>query len=422
LNEIAKTSEVSQPRLLARLASLTRPKRETRAVRVASPVSGGTKQKRRSGRIGAIASFVLLVVLPAVAVWVYFLALASDQFEVETRFVVRNAEPISSPSPIETGRQGTEGSLSAPVANPSSSAEQNPHLVRSYILSPAAIADVSRDVDLVAMFSRPGIDFVYRLPADPSSDALARYWLSQVQAFVNPQSLVVTVQVRAFLPQDALAISESIIKRSEALVDQISQRSRADAVRFAEEDLARADERLRAALLALRELRDRDGILSPVQAAEDTAKLLAQLLGNRITIESELFVVRRTLAANAPSVVTLTRQLESVDRQIAQIRSQLTGTSDLANTLSAALARFEGLEVERLLAERLYTISQNGLVRARQNAERQSVFISLFVPPRLPVEASRPRRIGMSLAFTMALFMAWSVMALIVASVRDHQR
>jgi capsular polysaccharide transport system permease protein len=212
-----------------------------------------------------------------------------------------------------------------------------------------------------------------------------------------------------------------VVKLSEQLVNEISERARRDAMQFAEQEVRRADARVRNALLELRRYRDESGLIDPVKAADETSKLLMQLMAEKIRLESDLFVASRTLNRNAPSIQTLTSRVEIVDLQIAKLKAKLTGETEDARNVAASLARFEELEVQRQFAERLYTMAQDGLERARIMAERQSVYFAVFVPPALPEESLFPRRIANSILVPLALLILWSIAALVWASVLDHR-
>ena len=74
-----------------------------------------------------------------------------------------------------------------------------------------------------------------------------------------------------------------------------------------------------------------------------------------------------------------------------------------------------------MFAEKLYTLSQEALERARQRAERQNVYISVFAPALTPEEAQYPERLALSLLIPLGLAMVWGIFALIAAAIEDHR-
>ena len=97
----------------------------------------------------------------------------------------------------------------------------------------------------------------------------------------------------------------------------------------------------------------------------------------------------------------------------------MAGTTE-RRTIAAAIGKYEELELRRQFSERLYTMAQDALERARQKAEWQNIYLSVFVPPRLPQLALFPERMNMSLLVCGVLAILWGIVALILAAVRDH--
>lgn len=367
-------------------------------------------------------SLVVFVVMPAAAVDIYLAFIASDQYVAEARAVVRSAEQEST---VQSAMAQSGSSSTSPGGGTSalslSTVGPNAYVVTHYIRSRAVVDDLSKIMDLRAIYRRPEADFWARLEADATIEELVDYWKQVVTTYVDGPSGIITVKIRAFRPDDALALAKAVVKLSEQLVNDISERARQDAMRFAEHEVQRADVRVRTALVELRRYRDEEGLIDPVKSADETAKLLMQLLSEKIRLESDLFVASRSLTKNAPSVQNMTARIEIIGVQITQLRDKLTGDTTDVRNLAAKLSRFEELEVQRVFAERLYTMAQDGLERARMTAERQNVFLSVFVPPALPEYSTFPRRVAYSILIPLALLVVWSIIGLIWASVQDHR-
>ncbi len=81
----------------------------------------------------------------------------------------------------------------------------------------------------------------------------------------------------------------------------------------------------------------------------------------------------------------------------------------------------EKQELERRFSERLLGVAQAAYERAREEAERQHVYIAVFVEPKKPEIAEYPRRVSLVAFVGMCAFALWSVMMLVIAGVRDHR-
>jgi capsular polysaccharide transport system permease protein len=242
-----------------------------------------------------------------------------------------------------------------------------------------------------------------------------------VETYVDAPSGIVTVAVRAFRPGDAVTLTEAVLGATEKLINEVSARARADAMRDAEAEVRRNEAAVRTALLELRKFRDREGFISPTSEATSTSALLLQLMGEKIKLQNELFVASRTMSATAPTVKNLRAGLDALDGQIEGLKSQLTGNSSEGQTVSKSLVQFEELELKRVFAEKLYTLAQDALERARLRAERQNLYVSVFVQPMLPEDARYPQRLALSFIIPAGLIIVWGILALIGAAIEDHR-
>jgi capsular polysaccharide transport system permease protein len=361
-------------------------------------------------------SFFALVVVPAFAAAVYFAFLASDQYVAETRFAVRSAQIESLGDKVKSALSSVSMAITTPVMS-----GQDAYIVATYIRSRAIVDDLSKTLDLRAIFRRPEADFWARLKDHASVEELLAYWQGMVSVYVDAPSGVLTVTVRAFRREDALALSRAVIAASETLANSVSARARDDAMKRAESEVRRSEGKVVAALADLRAFRDKEGMIDPISAATSTGILLTNALAEKIKLQNNLFVATRAMSEDAPTVQALKTRLEGLDRQIDDLKSELTSNAAGAATIAGVLGRFEALELQRIFAEKLYEMAQDGLERARQKAEAQNIYVTVFVPPALPQEAKYPERLALSLLIPIGLAIVWGIFALIGAAVEDHR-
>ncbi|MFO1150437.1 MAG: capsule biosynthesis protein [Alsobacter sp.] len=366
-----------------------------------------------------LVSLALGVIAPSLVAQTYLAFIASDQFVAETRLAVRQADQAGMAS--EGSGQAAAAASGGAGLVAINSAGQDAHVVTSYLRSRAVVDDLSRELDLRAIFRRPEADWWARLPADAGIDALVRYWNNMVFTYVDGPSGIVTLQVRAFRPQDSLLVAQAALRQAESLVNAMADRARADALASSRAELRRAEDEWRDALAELRAFRDREGLIDPVRAAGDVAKLIQGLMLDKIRLENELAAAAGGLAPDAPGLGQMRARLAGLDRQLAELRAQLAGESTQARNAAAALSRFQVIEVRRQFAEKLLGFAQDGLERARTAAERRRVYLTVFVPPALAEQASYPRRLAYSLLIPAVLLVLWSIAGLIVLSVEDHR-
>ncbi len=362
-----------------------------------------------------LASFVAIVVIPSFLCIVYLAFIASDQYVAEARFAVKAAQ-------FEFGRDSANGTLaSLGSGSIPSIASQDAFIITNYIHSRAILEDLAGKIDIKEIYRRPEADYWARLKTNPSAEQVTDYWKKMVTTYVDGPSGIVTLMVRAFRPDDAEKLAQAVLEASEKLANDVSARARKTIMHQAEEEVRRSEGLVRTALLDMRTFRDRQGFIDPASAATSTSTLLMQDMAEKIRLENDYFVVSKATSANAPTVVGLKSRLDGLDSQIAQLKAELAGHSAEGRTVAASLVTFEELELKRIFAEKLYTMAQDALERARLRAEQQNIFISTFVPPAAPEYAKYPERLALSLLIPVGLAILWGIFALIGAAIEDHR-
>ena len=369
----------------------------------------GVAEPREHLSFGVIA-FMLIVVLPVALAAVYFFFIAADQYVAEFRFGLRSAEPVR-----------PEPGLFLQVGAAQSQIGLDSYVVVQYIASRAIIDDLDRTLNLQRMFSTRKADWPARLHLPVPIEDLVTYWRGQVDAFFDPTNGTIVVKARAFTPQDALELAQGILASSERLVNELSARARRDALRDSEKDVRRSEQRLAAALVKLREFRDKEGVIDPRKTADASAVLDGQVRDELVRANTELSTLQEYMQGDAPALKLLEARIRALEAQRRAIESEVTDTAATrSQALSQMMGSYEQLESERSFAEAAYRHSLEALDRARMNADRQHIYIADFVQPRLPEEALYPRRLrSLGIVFVIA-FTAWAIGCLTVRSVRDH--
>lgn len=364
-----------------------------------------------AGRFGGIGFFVA-VILPTLVVGLYLALFAKDQYRAEMRFAVRgNVEKLAG-----ADDWGYFGFLIKLNNN------QESLILASYIRSRAMVERVEKRLDLQAIFNRPRLDFWARLGSAPSTDDFERYWQAMVDVSVQAISGILTVHVRAFTPEDALAVLEAIRVESEDLVNELSDRTRAATMASAERRLVAEAAGLTDLRLSFQRYRGEEGVIDAGAAAKSAVDNATDLEKERIRRATELAAARQTLDADAPSLQHLGRRIQAIDDSIADVRRGGAPAGDTQGAATSAHQRlkYDWLTVQNEMAEQRLKSAETALDRARVDLEKQQIFVSVYSPPALPERASFPHRGQTLMAVLMGCFVVWSLGKLSLASIRDH--
>ena len=109
-------------------------------------------------------------------------------------------------------------------------------------------------------------------------------------------------------------------RHSKALVNDLSIRARRDALAHAEEEVARAEARLKQALDAVRRFRETERSIDPVGDARAQTELIGGLERQLAELKARIAALRPSVSPDAPSLRNLMRQEEALEQQISAAR------------------------------------------------------------------------------------------------------
>jgi capsular polysaccharide transport system permease protein len=360
-------------------------------------------------------SFIAAVLLPTLFFWIYAAFWQSPRFVSETRIVVREAQRQKKE---QNAAIDLASALARGHAAPARDA-QNAYIALNYFKSRAIVVDLGGRGYFERKFARREVDHFSRLSRGAALEDLWKYWLGHVSANVDALSGVLNLRVDAFGAQDALDLATDVVRLAEELVNRITLRNRADALARAEAEVDLARRKLAEAREKLLSFRNRNALVDPGARAASLGELIGKLTLERIDVVNALSAFDSTLSNDSPSARLHATRLASIDRQLAELRKKLTD-SEGSEAVSAQIAGYERLKLEEQFAESMYAVAQTAYHAARQDLERQQLYLVAIVRPTRPESASFPRVGPNTLLVFTALLILWSIVALVVASVRDQ--
>jgi capsular polysaccharide transport system permease protein len=354
--------------------------------------------------------FALSVVLPVFIATVYYAFLAAHQYVAEFRFAVK-----------DTSAQTAATATTMMAMMGSGGSAYDNYLVADYLLSRQVVEELQSRIKVTQLYARPQADWWVRFDPSQPMEKFVSYWQNAVSSHYDPVTGIAIAQVRAFTPEDALLIANSLVTLSEELVNRIANRSQNDAVRFAQKEVERAEERLKNIRAKLTEYRNKVGVIDPASSVVASNSALTQgLRGNLAQMETQLQTLRlQNLQPNAPAIITLQSQINSTKEQLAIIEGAV-GRNKTGEALSAIIAEYEQLDLERQFAQNMVTSTMAALDAARAAAASQHLYITPYVRPSLPESSLYPRRF-LAIATVAALgLIAWLIGLMMGRSVLER--
>lgn len=367
--------------------------------------------KPRKRHWGLLLSFLFVVVIPVALAGGYLYSRAADQYASTVGFSVRTEE-VGSPIEFLGG-----------IAGLSRSSSSDTDILYEYLQSQELVTTLDKQLDLRAIFRGSDRDPLYAFPADGSIEDLVKYWRRMVKVNYDPGTGLIELRVLAFTPSDAQRVARAAFAESSEMINNLSAIARADATRYAREDLDTAVTHLSAAREALTAFRSRAQIVNPEADISTQMGLLGSLQTQLAEALIALDLLRETTGPSDNRVLMAERRIEVIRAHIAEERAKFgIGSTDAeGGDYASIMAEYERLNVEREFGEQAYATALASYYAAQAEARRKSRYLAAYLQPTLAEMPEYPRRLELLLSFTAFAFVAWSIAALIFYSIRDRR-
>lgn len=352
--------------------------------------------------------FIITVVLPVFLSVLYFGFLASDVYISESRFVVRSPE-----------KQPTTGLGVILQSAGFTSGGDEVYAAQSFAVSRDALRAINRNNAVERAYSHPETFVLDRFNPTGlwgSFEDLYQYFLNKVTVKNDTQTSITTLTVRAFNAEDARRFNAQLLELSEARVNRLNERGRVDLVRYAGEEVAKAKAQAQTAAGALAAYRNRSGILDPEKQAEVQMQMISKLQDSLISTKTELAQLQR-YAPDNPRVPVIRTQLATIQREMDRELGKVTGDR---SSLAARAVQFERLQLESEFANKQLGAAFAALEQARAESQRKQAYVERIVQPNLPDAPMEPRRIRGIIATLALSLLAYGILRMLLAGIREH--
>ena len=354
--------------------------------------------------------FLFAVVLPTAVATIYFGLIASDVYVSESRYVVRSPE-----------KQAATGlGILMKSAGFSNAGGDEIYAANDYILSRNALQAANRDGFVAKAFGDPSASAVDRFNGfgtDGSFEELYRFYSKMVRLEHEASPAIATLRVRAFSAKDAQALNLRLLEQTEALVNRLNERGQKDLIRFAEAEVDEAKAKAAAAATDLARFRNKAGVVDPERQATVELQIISKLQDDLIASKTQLYQLR-TVAPINPQIPMLEARVRGLAAEISNQMGRVTGGS---NSLAGNAVEYQRLQLESQFADKQLAGAMTSLQEARNEARRKQAYVERVVQPNMPDKALEPRRLrGIFATFVIGL-VAWGIIRLLYAGVREHQ-
>jgi len=352
-----------------------------------------------------------LYFLPTILAILYIGLFSADRYVSEAQFVVRTAAKPA----------GAAGFNALLQMTGLSSASDETFAVQAFMTSRSAVEQMTTQLPVREIYGHPKADPVARYPSllfGATNEELHSYLNWMVDIVYHSTTGITTLRVQAFDPEDSRRVAETLLTLGEQRVNEMNNRIQRDAVRLAETEVSRNQERLIAAQQNITLFRNKELMIDPTGSSVVITELIARLSSEVAQLEAQI----RELSAAAqdtPQLPPLRRRAEALKAQITRERERISSKD---GGLADKLASYERLLLDSEFAKQSLAASVRALETAQLEARRQQLYLERVVEPIVPDKAMAPARLrfaGSVFGVNLILLMVgW----LMFSGMREHGR
>ena len=360
---------------------------------------------RREQRRQALRSVAIWILGPTLLATIYYAVITPPQYETDTTFSIRGAQPSST------------GLLAGLGVAPPSGSTTDPRLVVNYLISPAAIADLKARFGFDQAFSHFSLDPFAYLSPNSSIEWTTLFWNNHMKATYDTTSADVNVQVFAYSPQESLRLAQGVLAAAKTVEDVLNKEVQQGSLNLAIAQVASTKKDYDASTKAITALQGNVNTLTISTQAAEAVTLVGQIDTQLATLKVSQAAVQASFNPNAP-------QAKSIQSQIASLESQRAAEIAKAKAAPGSSQAEHDVAVQAALldyqfAQKNYFAAESALVAAQPQNQNQS-FVVAYIPPVMAEASDYWKRFLNVVAVALASGLLLGAGSLAYSVIKDH--
>ncbi len=225
-----------------------------------------------------------------------------------------------------------------------------------------------------------------------------------------------TLSVSAFDPSATQRIVKRLMVSGEALANSLTKRMRESLVSSANSEAEDARRRAYEAQNKITAWRNREAQVDPTKYAVAIIEVIARLSLELVQIKAQISETQ-ALSPNNPTIASQMTRIRALEAQIASERKALAGGTA---SLAPKIVEFEQLQLERQFAEKLFAAAVASQESARNEAQKQQIYVEWIAEPHLPDYPYRPLRFFSVLSVAGICFLIFLILNKVLMNIARH--
>lgn len=341
---------------------------------------------------------------------IYWFFIASDRYVSDAQVIIQRTDL--------GGGQPTD--FSSLLTGGSNNNRGDQLLLRNYLLSEDMLKKLDATLHLREHYSNSSHDPLSRMwSKDSSWENFYQYYQSRISVDYDDYAGVLDIHAQAYDAKTAQAITTMLTKEGERFMNAMAHNLAQAQVDFLEKQVIVMNDRVNETREKVIEYQNKNNIASPQAAAETISAIVAKLEADKTSLQTQRSALQSYLISDYPTIVELNQQIEAIDKQISEEKAKLTTSK--GQSLNRAVVDFSRLEADATFAQDVYKTALAALEKGRIEATRTINKVSILQTPTRPDDSLQPRRLYLTVVFSILAFLCAGLVSLLTLIVRDHK-
>jgi len=347
------------------------------------------------------------VLLPVLAVALYYMFMASDRFVTTAQVYIKSIDATAAVLPQLQLLGGAGGN------------DKDALLVNAYISSQDMLNELDTSLKISEHFASDEWDYFSRMVALPSDEGRLKYFRSRLKANLDPDSGMITIRAQAYTPEFSFRMVQEAIKGSELFVNSVGQKIALQEIAFVEKEMVRARDNLQAVRQKLLQFQNDNGILSAEASGVSRQSIVNEMEAQLVRLRTEEKILSSYLNDGAAELIAVRGRIDAMTQQLVIEREKLASRDGVS--LNDVNAAYQELELELKLATDLYQATLVSLEQARVESYKKLKHMVIVQKPQMPDDSTRPRKLYNVATLFIVLTLAYGIITMIIATIREHR-
>lgn len=348
-----------------------------------------------------------IILIPFMLLSLYYGIIAADRYTSQATFTIMENGVASSGIDIGFLNLGNASNL------------EDERIIREYILSVDMLEFLESDMSLKSHYQGAMGDVISRLWANATKEEYYDYYLNHISVDFDEKSGLLLVEVQAFEREFAVAMLNAMLRKTESVVNDISQQLARAQSDFLELQLVSAQDALKNAKQKLLSFQNKYQVFSPELEGKSIAGILDQLDGSLTEEKAKLNQLLAYQKSDAPQVVASKERIRALTEQILSEKARLIGEG--GGTINGLMSEYTNLRLELEFAEKAYSATLASLELAKAEASKKLKHLIVVSKPTLAEESKYPERSYISITALIMLTMLYGIVRMTITTILEHQ-